>query len=307
MQLQDIRNKKVLISPLNWGFGHVSRSIGMIHRCLELENEVVVACDAEQEAIFKMYFPELIYVSHEGYPFKFGGKGRFASDLLFRYSALRKRLKQEMVEVENLVNQYQIDVVLSDHRYGFRAKSVPSIFITHQLNLPLKWFQAPIAVQHNKWIRKFSDVWVLDTPESDFAGMLSASLEGSRVVYLGPVSRFERYEVPSEKTQEHVVIVSGPSIYAQQFADWAVEKYPNATFVCDSKIQLPAAIKRLSNSWKEQDAAILEAKHIVSRSGYSTIMDVAHLGIEATYVPTPGQAEQIYLKKWLTDCSEYSS
>lgn len=295
-----------MISPLNWGFGHVSRSIGIIHRLLANENTVVVACDAEQEAIFKEYFPDLIYVPHEGYPFSFGGKGHFALDLFKRYFALRKRLRLESIEAGKMVKEFQIDVILSDHRYGFVVKGIPSVFITHQLNLPLKWYQAPVAVRHNKFIHKFKHIWVLDTPEFKYAGRLSATFTNTKAKYIGPVSRFEWYEEVPEKTMSSVAVVSGPAVYAQQFADWIAREHPNALVICHADIQLPDSMQRLSSTWREQDQAILRAQHLISRSGYSTIMDVAHLKIPATYEPTPGQAEQLYLKEWLKDCSEYT-
>jgi len=34
---------------------------------------------------------------------------------------------------------------------------------------------------------------------------------------------------------------------------------------------------------------------VISRSGYSTLMDVGVLGIKALFIPTPGQIEQEYL------------
>jgi UDP-N-acetylglucosamine:LPS N-acetylglucosamine transferase len=40
---------------------------------------------------------------------------------------------------------------------------------------------------------------------------------------------------------------------------------------------------------------ISAARLVVSRSGYSTIMDLAALGKQAVFVPTPGQTEQEYL------------
>jgi predicted glycosyltransferase len=42
---------------------------------------------------------------------------------------------------------------------------------------------------------------------------------------------------------------------------------------------------------------LLGAKHIIARSGYSTIMDLEALGLmgKAELIPTPGQPEQEYL------------
>ncbi len=39
---------------------------------------------------------------------------------------------------------------------------------------------------------------------------------------------------------------------------------------------------------------------VISRSGYTTIMDLAKLGKKAILVPTPGQTEQEYLANYLS-------
>ena len=45
-----------------------------------------------------------------------------------------------------------------------------------------------------------------------------------------------------------------------------------------------------------------DAKKIICRSGYSTVMDLAALGVldKAEWIPTPGQPEQEYLAAYLT-------
>ncbi len=40
------------------------------------------------------------------------------------------------------------------------------------------------------------------------------------------------------------------------------------------------------------------SKLIISRSGYSTMMDLVELGKKALLVPTPGQTEQEYLSEY---------
>jgi UDP-N-acetylglucosamine:LPS N-acetylglucosamine transferase len=42
-----------------------------------------------------------------------------------------------------------------------------------------------------------------------------------------------------------------------------------------------------------------KAEYIISRSGYSTIMDILQLGKKAILIPTPGQTEQEYLASFL--------
>ena len=50
------------------------------------------------------------------------------------------------------------------------------------------------------------------------------------------------------------------------------------------------------------EETINESKIVVSRSGYTTVMDLAKLGKKAFFIPTPGQTEQEYLaEKFNTD------
>ena len=48
------------------------------------------------------------------------------------------------------------------------------------------------------------------------------------------------------------------------------------------------------------EKTINESEIVVSRSGYTTIMDLAILGKKAFFIPTPGQYEQEYLAERLT-------
>ncbi|NJK86870.1 MAG: hypothetical protein HC906_13740 [Bacteroidales bacterium] len=45
---------------------------------------------------------------------------------------------------------------------------------------------------------------------------------------------------------------------------------------------------------------VKESKHIICRSGYSTIMDLATMGKTALLIPTPGQTEQEYIARYLS-------
>ena len=51
------------------------------------------------------------------------------------------------------------------------------------------------------------------------------------------------------------------------------------------------------NDWKQIDSIILKAQKVISRAGYSTMMDLAFLETKSELIPTPGQKEQEYLIK----------
>jgi uncharacterized protein (TIGR00661 family) len=297
MSPSEVKNQRILISPLNWGFGHVSRCIGLIHQLKEQNNFVVVACDKNQRVIFLEYFPDLEYVNHEGYPFDFRGNGKFGQELVSAILPLRERLKKERIETEELVEKFNIDLVFADHRYGFISTQVPSVFITHQYELPVKWYEMAARKVHRQLMKQFSEVWIMDYEDSRLAGDLSVASSDVNRTYIGPYSRFSLYDVPKGKSIEKVIIISGPTVYGQKLLDEQLNdlESKSVAVIASPEIKIPDGIRTLSKSWKEQDIAIMNASHIVSRSGYSTIMDLELLKTPATLFPTKGQREQEYL------------
>ncbi len=297
----DIKKQRVLLSPLNWGMGHVSRCIGLIDILLRNDNSVFIACSADQQAIFQQYFKDVTFIDHDGYPFEFGGKGKFSLDLLKSFAALKKRQNEERIEVENYVDFFQIDIIISDHRYGFRSKKVKSIFLTHQLNLPLKWYERWVQEIHRAYLRAFEEIWVLDTEDSKYAGDLSRNKAGLNVQYIGILSRFNRYVLKDSKTIDKLIVVSGPSIYAKQFLEQQLESFKtdegHNVLIAPKEIVDALKIENIhpSNDWLKCDDYFLSSKKLISRSGYSTLMDAICLEIPCEITATPGQAEQEYL------------
>jgi len=297
MQLETIVNKRILLSPLNWGMGHVSRCIGLIDTLQANRNTLIIACSSDQRSIFEQYFDNLLFVKHEGYPFSFKGKGNFGMDLLTKSSSLYKRLIEERSQVEAMVSEHAVDIVLSDHRYGFQSTKVPSIFLTHQVNLPVRLHEKVISALHSKYLGKFDHIWVMDYANSNLAGNLSRSRR-SKLSYIGPFSRFSRYVERPEKDIDNVLIASGPAIYAQQLIDEVLTKKEfegEIVVIHNSELTIPSGVKSISGEWKEQDQIIMRGYHLISRSGYSTLMDCKELGMKATLIPTKGQREQEYL------------
>ena len=293
----EIQHKRILISPLNWGMGHVSRCIGLIHQLMEQENSIYIACDHDQQQIFEYYFSDLTFIRHQGYPFHFGGKGNFTRDILVSYFALKRRMKKEREEVSQYVSTHSIDIVLSDHRYGFRSKEIPSVFVTHQLNLPIRWYEFMASWQHRRLMQSFETIWVMDTHQFRFAGHLSRGTKSQRVKYIGPYSRFMLYDIPKDKNGGIVSIISGPTVYGQQLLDSILDNNGNKDMlvIANNALKVPRELLLESQSWRDQDQAILHAEKVISRSGYSTIMDLYFLGCDSELHATNGQREQEYL------------
>jgi UDP:flavonoid glycosyltransferase YjiC (YdhE family) len=301
----EIQSKNILISPLNWGFGHVSRCIPLINQFLENGNSVFIACDTKQKNVLVQYFGQKVkFIEHQGYPFQFSGKGNYTNDLFFALGKLLNRSKKELKEVESYVKELKIDIVISDHRYTFRSEKIYSIFMTHQLNLPISWFQFPFKLYHKKQIKKFDSIWIVDKAENSLAGQLSNNKQFQNSSYISWLSRFTLYQKIEEKSGS-ILIISGPKEYwSNLFNVFSKELESNEiqTIVGSSEIQKLTQSKNLkqnfhaSDNWMETDKLLLKTKKIYGYIGYTTLMDVEILNCDSHLIASPGQLEQEYLE-----------
>jgi UDP-N-acetylglucosamine transferase subunit ALG13 len=102
-----------------------------------------------------------------------------------------------------------------------------------------------------------------------------------------------------------MAIVSGPepqrTIFERIVAEQLFNSKLKALIVLGlpedkKKIEEKGTVKMVSHlNAAEMQQAILNSNIIISRSGYSTIMDLATLGKKAIFIATPGQTEQEYL------------
>ena len=307
--LNSIRNKRILLSPLNWGLGHVTRSIPIIKELIK-HNEVYICCDEEQEKIYRHYFPSQWYIPHAGYPFKFNGKGLWIMDFMKRIGKLLEFQRAEEKKVNELVQKFQIDVVISDQRFGFRSHKTKNIIISHQVNLPISPLFFPIQQWNRSLIGKFDEVWIPDTENQKFAGKLSRS-QSKKAHYIGPCSRFD-YDavdrfIPRTKTIRYLTIISGPQPYNQEFFDTTYLKLKKSNRYCviiaPNDISIPEKIPehiKIVRSPNHEDFLnlLLKSEIVISRAGYSTLMDLVSTENEAILIPTKGQHEQLYLAKF---------
>lgn len=298
MKIAQVIRKRILYASLDWGFGHVSRSIGLIRKLLSQENEVMLLCTPEQRAVFNLYlgnsvqYEELIPTN-----WQFKGDGKFHLELIRNVFRLYRSIQINSSNTRKLVEKHAIDLVLSDHHYGVQTNKTTSIFITHQYRLPEKsgWLAQKI---HGCFLKKFSAIWIMDD-ERNLAGNLSSNIGNAELI--GHFSRFEGTEFNNESTGV-VGIISGPEPYSKQFFEtivaYAIEKNQQIKLISPKAFDIGDAshlIELIINDWTKADETIRNARLIISRTGYSTLMDLLVLKKKALLVPTPGQLEQLYL------------
>ncbi len=306
--------KRVLIAPLDWGLGHATRCIPIITALLNNNFEVYIGAEKAIAALLKKEFPALQIIPLQGYNVSYGKKKEhFIWKMITQIPRIIGAIKRENRWLKKTIADYKINIVISDNRFGLHNKNVHCIFITHQLQIKTgNPYAEKIAQKINyAYISKFDECWVIDAEgNNNLAGELShpKQLPNTTIKYLGILSRFKRYKV--DKSYDLLVILSGPEPQRTIFENILVGQMQNLELdivmvrglpleedlleVGDLKIynHLPAAsLNRL----------ILASKNVIARSGYTTVMDIAALQQKAIFVPTPGQTEQEYLAKYLSE------
>lgn len=285
-----IFNQRIFFGAMNWGMGHISRSIDMLRQLENQGNHLAIACNAEQEQIMRSYFPEAEYLALDGYPFYFSQKGFSSFHFLLQTPKLRQHIALEKKWVRDILKRKPFDLILSDHRYGFRHEDIPSVFITHQCELPLPWYGQIIQRIHASYLNAFDFCWIVDSELERFAGKLS-SRPKIPSYYTGPLSRFED---AVQRKKWNIMVLNGPKAFHKLLIYHFKKELSTLDYVIGRHPEIPAHIPQIV-SWREADLLLSEAKCIYSFCGYSTMMDVSRLGCAWRTIPTPGQREQEYL------------
>ena len=305
---------KVLVAPMDWGLGHTTRCIPIIKELLEQGCQVLVAGPDSIKSVILEEFPNLKILPLKGYRISLARKTDwFMGKMLFQFPKIFNTLSFEKRWLKRIIKAENIDVVISDNRPGLYSKVIPSIYITHQLTIKTNsrlgdFFSNKI---HRHFIKKYTACWVPDFKENGLAGALSCLYPlPQNVVYMGVLSRLEKMQ--SEKTNDKslVILLSGPEpqrtiLEEQLFAQLTSIKIP-VLFVrgmpTSHDHSLPeqknVIVKNYLNS-HELNKVLNDASLIISRSGYTSIMDYVALQKKALLIPTPGQAEQEYLAGYL--------
>ena len=308
--------KHVLVAPLDWGLGHATRCIPIVNELLEQGFKVSIAASGAIEILLKKEFPQLNFLPLFGYNVSYSKSDiGFLWKMMLQITSINKTIRNENTWLQNIITEHKVDIVISDNRFGLYNKNVKCIFITHQLNIQTgNRFTNKIAQLINyKYINKFNECWVPDVVgENNLAGILShpKKVPTTPIKYIGTLSRFTKAVV--EKNIDVAVILSGPEPQRTIFENIILQQTINSNL----KIKIVRGLPSVENNLLVENKNICVENHlpkdalglliqsskvVISRSGYSTVMDMAALQQAAIYVPTPGQTEQEYLAKYLAE------
>lgn len=303
--------KRVLFAVGHWGLGHATRDLPLIRGLVAEGAEVMVGCDGPPLEVLRRELQgvcEVLRLSGSPIPL-----ARTPLRFYTRYTLLllpmwRSKATQH-AEVEHLVRQRHIDMIVSDNRYGCYSQQVPSYLVAHGLRFipPFGgWWLGPSLEYFNyRAFAPFTRLIVPDFAHDSLSGALSHDLRfiaPERLAYIGPLSSVRRRPVAEDL--DFFISISGPEPQRSMLEARLLEQVPRLPgrgvmalgrpgegfLGWHGNCRVYAYLDRLA-----QEEMMNRARVIVSRSGYSTLMELAELGKRALFIPTPGQTEQEYL------------
>jgi predicted glycosyltransferase len=300
--------KNILVAPLNWGLGHATRCIPIIRELEKNDFTPIIASDGVALALLKKEFPHLTDLELPSYQIEYAKKGEYFKWKLIKNSPkMITAILSEKQLVKKWIKEYDLKGIISDNRLGIHSKTVPSVFMTHQLTVlsgKTTWISSKL---HQLFIRKFDECWVPDIEKTpNLTGKLG-HLKNSNinVKYIGVLSRLEKKEL--EIKYDIMVLLSGPepqrTILEEKLIEELKDNKEKIVFI-KGKVEKEQKTEQIGNvtfynfmQSDELEKTFNESEMVLCRSGYTTVMDLCKLQKKAFFIPTPGQFEQEYLAK----------
>lgn len=314
--------KKILIAALDWGLGHTTRSIALARYYHQAGHQIYFAGNELQRKLFTASCPYAMPLHLGGYNIQYAeNKALFMPKLASQLGKILRAIKREKLWLAEQMNIHAFDVVISDNRYGLYHPDAQSILLTHQLHIQTgtSLGNAIIKKINQFLINRFDACWIVDDKTMPLAGKLSKPIPlHIPVTYIGWLSQFDKIDEAS-LTQNHsyvLAIISGPEPMRTQLEHKLIkqmQQMPELQFVVvggtnqDHSYDYPNIQYIPLATQQILSALIKDAIYIISRSGYTTVMDCILLRKKAIFIPTPGQTEQEYLAKYLNQLGYFAT
>ena len=304
-------SKRILFAVGHWGLGHATRDLPLIHGLVAEGCEVIVGCDGPPLEVLRRELQGVCEVLRlPGSPIPLARTPlRFYTRYTLLLLAMWRSIATQHALVERLVQQRHIDLVVSDNRYGCYSQRVPSYLLAHGIRFipPFgAWWLGPLLEYFNyRAFVPFTRLIVPDFPQDSLSGALSHDLRfiaPARLAYIGPLSSVRLR--PVDEDLDYFITISGPEPQRSMLEQRLLEQVPRLPGQGVMALGRPG---ERSPGWhgncrvyayldrSAQEEMMNRARLVISRSGYSTLMELAELGKHALLIPTPGQTEQEYL------------
>lgn len=321
------KQANILICPLEWGLGHAARMLPMARKLQTLNNKIFIGSGEKHLDLFRAEMDDITCITFPGFTPSYSRRFPQYLVMLLQTPRLLYHIISEHHRLKKIIRDYDIDIIISDNRFGLWNNKVKSVYVTHMPLIPLpktlRFLEFTGIILHRFIIRKYKYCFIPDLPgEVNLTGRLSHGIKlPANVRFIGILSRFsssDNIKKPEKVTPEHnIVILSGPEpqrgILKHKLTGLFKETEPGTIFLEGNPGKETVTTKERNLTYinhlrtQEMGMMLRGSKSIISRSGYTTIMDLVSLNCSALLIPTPGQTEQEYLAEYLAEKGWFST
>ena len=318
---------RALFGISSLGLGHATRTLVVIREYLRLGYAITVVSTGNALAFLRLELqdePLVEFREMPDYPPLERGNGwRLYWSLFLDLMQTWRVIRDEHREVQAMAADY--DFIFSDGKYGFHSQWAPSFILSHQIAfVPPKWLREASWLTENINIaamEKFDLLFIPDFfgPSLNLAGHLSHSRTLYRCPhrYIGVLSSYQH--LGWEQDIDYLFVISGYLLehkgsFVRDLLEQAGELPGKKVFVLGNANGDEAEYARYRSSNLEihsvaagalRQELFNRARVIISRAGYTTVMDLVEHDKRALLIPTPNQSEQEYLASYLGDQNYY--
>ncbi|MGH8225410.1 MAG: glycosyltransferase [Gammaproteobacteria bacterium] len=307
--------RRILFAVHDWGLGHAARSLVPIRALIERGDSVTVLMQPSpgMQLLKNELGDACAFYPYRDIPKPFS---RWPPLFYLRMSLAMPwvwlHFKLEHRRTERLVRERGFDLVISDSRFGVWSRAVPSYCIFHSLRqiIPgrLRWLERLVEWGQRGLLKHYVKVLIPDAEENgglagDLGHYPALDWGEGRLVYIGPLADVVRPGLPEDI--DYFFSVSGIEPQRGLLEKRVLAALPELSgriVVTLGRPELAGEEKQIAGATvygyldRARQAEMLNrARVIITRSGYTTLMELAVLGKRALFVPTPGQSEQEYL------------
>jgi len=298
---------KIGFGVCSLGIGHATRSIPLIKKLMDDGHEVIIISHGRALILLKKEFPDIKIYELEDFPIKYPEKAhQFIPYFFAQSNKILKNLISSHQTFLKIHERENFDMIISDSRFDIFHRSLPSFLIIHQLRVMVP-FLGDLVLLYNLYMSKyFTKLIVPDFENDSLSGEMSHELRlfpMEKINYIGPLSSFRRREL--KRDIDVMISISGPEPQRTLLEKSVLAQLDSLTGNVIVTLGKPEShITGKSNVYgylpiEKREEFMNRSKLIISRSGYSTIMDLYIIGGKAMFIPTPGQPEQEYLARYL--------
>ena len=320
---------KALFAISTLGLGHATRTLPIIQHYLSLNYHIDIVCygNALNYLRTELHGEKVRFFELLDYPPIERWSGRsFYPMLISDILTTMRRIHREQAFLTKLEKENNYHFIFSDGKYGFYSEKTPCYLLTHQLSFEIpkifKPSQIIVDYRNRQSFSHFTHIFIPDykDPEYNLCGKLAHPRWLSKLPhsFIGILSSFgtpkaqKQIQNSESETIDYLFTISG---YLAEHRESFIQTLINQSKLLKGKkvfILWDTKQKDYYHYDSEHNIEIFgylagiekikkfaAAKVIISRAGYTTIMDLIELGKPAILYPTPNQTEQLYLADYL--------